>query len=332
MGPYREAMAQLAETTKLYQPQRFLTMMDASVGIAEAIRQAATVHMDLVQPIIRMTTVLDREALRVQRMALSFSLLDTSMRVDAVASSSFDQHRFPRVGPGPTIIYVERPYPVQDLAGVRARQGGSENVFALDGRIWKLRHAAMEKHAPDCLGMRYVALLLRQPGRPIAAVRLRANVYGGPDRSGDSLSDHSLITGEGSLVSMLDFSRENGLDLLLNSVMDARARRDFKRRLVTLRDERVMARDLQDTDWLARIEDEGLQIIRHVSTLTGIGGRSREFPGELERARKSVSKAINKALKLIQSVHPTLYHHLKVNLRLGSYPCYNPTIEILWHI
>jgi len=59
-----------------------------------------------------------------------------------------------------------------------------------------------------------------------------------------------------------------------------------------------------------------------LSAAKGKGGRRRKFDDSLEKARKSVSKAIDKTIAKIETYAPKTADHLKSKIKKGTSMCY----------
>lgn len=61
-----------------------------------------------------------------------------------------------------------------------------------------------------------------------------------------------------------------------------------------------------------------------IRAAVGLGGRTRSFPHNGERARTAVRKAIVRAVSLIEEAEPELGHHLHSSVETGATCCYSP--------
>jgi hypothetical protein len=68
---------------------------------------------------------------------------------------------------------------------------------------------------------------------------------------------------------------------------------------------------------------------QELSRCVGLGGRLRQN-SDAERARKSVSNAIHRALGQLRTRHPALFRHLSATLKIGNGMSYLPDDEIEW--
>jgi len=161
------------------------------------------------------------------------------------------------------------------------------------GRRWRVELGARTAVVDDSVGLRHLATLLANAGVEIAAIDLAE-----PD-SGQSVTAAQEVLDEPALRQYRQRLRE-----LAEEIDEADARHDVAR----------AARLRADADWLA---DE-------VRVSTGLGGRSRRFADNPERARIAVGKAIRRALDRVGSADPVIGEHLRTRVRTGTRCSYLP--------
>jgi hypothetical protein len=182
----------------------------------------------------------------------------------------------------------------------RAAQPGA--LFTREGEFWTIAYAGSTCRLRDVKGLRYLAFLLGAPGREVHALELAAAVHG---------RDGRRVEASGQPI----------------AVLDRHAKEAYRRRLQELEDELTQARDWQDTERIARIEDEIDALTGELARAAGLGGRDRQLPSPAERARVSVTKAIRTAIKAIDKHHPDLGAHLTASVRTGRHCSYAPRGE-----
>jgi hypothetical protein len=180
---------------------------------------------------------------------------------------------------------------------------GKVATLRLTGSQWALTVGDRSLLVPDRLGMRYLAQLLANPGKAIAARELASGV-GGPT---------------------LDTSPPQ-------PVLDSRARADYRRRVNDLTSEIDQA-DLDGDDRRAsglRLELEA--IFDELRRATGKSGRSRSFIDPGERARTAVRKAIKRAIDDVRAAEPSIGEMLNDAVVTGATCRYidDPTHPIQW--
>jgi hypothetical protein len=195
----------------------------------------------------------------------------------------------------------------------RAAQSQSPPVpaalFRREGEFWTIAYAGGTCRLRDVKGLRYLAFLLGATGREVHALELAAAVDGLDPRRAERPAEASLPA--------------VGADALL----DAHAKEAYRRRLQELEDDLRQARDWQDPERIARIEDEIEALTGELARAAGLGGRDRQLPSPAERARVSVTKAIRTAIRAIEKHHPALGAHLTASVRTGRHCCYAPPGE-----
>jgi non-specific serine/threonine protein kinase len=160
---------------------------------------------------------------------------------------------------------------------------------------------------PDSLGLRYLDLLIRQPGRDLAAldlVKLAAATGPAAAAAEDGLHDAS---GTGA-----------------DEVLDQQARAAYRQRLTALDEELAEAQAWHDTERASRLRAEKDFLVRELAAATGLGGRPRRLGAESERARLNVTRAIRSAIAKIRDRAPAAAAHLDQAVRTGTRCSYSP--------
>jgi len=106
-------------------------------------------------------------------------------------------------------------------------------------------------------------------------------------------------------------------------VLDREAISEYKTRLNRLNaeiEQMESAGSVRDAS--ARVERDWLTA--QLASATGLGGRTRPFPDEAERARVAVGKAIRRALARIAEADPVIGEHLGQAVRTGTRCSYWP--------
>lgn len=181
-------------------------------------------------------------------------------------------------------------------------------VLRREGDVWLVAHAAETIRVPDSLGLRYLDLLVRNPGRELRAielVQLAASDGAGADASAEELAPAGGDRGD--------------------EVLDARARSEYRRRLDDLDDGLAEAQRWNDTERTARLSAERDFLIRELAAAAGLGGRPRRLGSDTERARLNVTRAIRTAIARIRHRAPAAGAHLDAAVRTGAYCSYRPT-------
>ncbi len=170
-----------------------------------------------------------------------------------------------------------------------------------DGQSVLLRHSR---------GLALLAHLIQSPGQDIHVSALDAITPSG----GSAGSRSSPAAEPGSLAAPGD----------AGEVLDARARREYQRRLVELREQREDAearRDLARADEM-RAEIELLE--DELRAAVGLGGRVRRAAADAERLRVAITQRIRSAIAQIAKHHPPLGAHLTAGVSTGYRCMYDP--------
>jgi hypothetical protein len=146
-------------------------------------------------------------------------------------------------------------------------------------------------------GVRLLATLVAEPGREF----------------------HVLDLSGGSRVAALPVDRGDA-----GEVLDEEARRQYRARVMELKEELAEAEDWNDPARVERARHELELIEQELSQALGIGGRERRVGSAAERARVNVQRRIRDAIRRIESRHPGLAKHLDRSVRTGTYCAYEP--------
>jgi hypothetical protein len=163
------------------------------------------------------------------------------------------------------------------------------------GRLWMVELGNRAALVQDSVGLSYLAVLLANPGSEIAAIELAA---------GSGLADAPPAGGS------------------VQPVLDTRAKQAYQEQLSTLKaevDEHEANNDLERAE---RARSERDWLISELAAAAGLAGRLRSFPGNEERARVSVGKAIRRAMNRIEAADPVIGETLRTSIRTGLRCCY----------
>jgi non-specific serine/threonine protein kinase len=181
--------------------------------------------------------------------------------------------------------------------GIDGSAAGAASVFRHQGDYWTIAYRGRTSRLRDSLGLRYLALLLEGCGKEMPALEI--------------LSTLRSVNG-------IARSAEEA------PLLDGRAMKEYRSRLAALRcdvEEAEAANDLGRCEVLrSEIDAVGGQLC----SAAGLGGRSRRFGSEAERARLSVTRAILRALARISSADSALGQHLERSVRTGFFCSYDP--------
>jgi hypothetical protein len=177
--------------------------------------------------------------------------------------------------------------------------------------FWLISHAGALVRVPDSLGLRYLEVLVRNPGRELTAPELV------------TLTGAAGAAGTASTPTQADDLHETrGADA--DDVLDQQARAAYRQRLSEIGEELTQAEQWNDTERASRLRAEKDFLVRELTAATGIGGRSRKLGSQAERARLNVTRAIRTAIARIRDRAPQVAAHLDESIRTGNRCCYSP--------
>ena len=162
------------------------------------------------------------------------------------------------------------------------------------GRKWRLTLRGRGVLVEDSIGMVHLAVLIANPRQEIQAADLVAGLAGLSGTSGEAGAAQRVLDPE----AIAEYrSRLKRLDTEIDELEPDRARQARAER-----------------DWL----------VAQLSSAAGLGGRTRAFPDQPERARVAVGKAIRRALARITEANGVIGEHLRQTVHTGVRCSYWP--------
>ena len=203
-------------------------------------------------------------------------------------------------------------------------QAPAGNVFQKTGQFWTISYEGHTFRLKDSKGLQYLAFLLSHPGEEFHALRLLSEVDGKALTHGhDTEMSERQFLDEGLSISSLGDA---------GPISDDQAWKAYKRRLEELRAELEEAQEFNDYERAERVEEEIEALTKELSAAYGLGGRARKLADPGEKARKTISKAVGRALEHIKANDENLWRHLQNALSLGLFPAYKPHPPVKWVI
>jgi predicted ATPase len=163
-----------------------------------------------------------------------------------------------------------------------------------EGDVWSVNFAGQSTRLHDSKGIRYLARMLREPGREFHALDLAG-------------ARDAVPTGQTRV-----------------EAIDPEARAAYRERLRDLDAEESEAERFGDNERAARARTEREFIAAELAAAFGIGGKARVAATDAERARVAVTKAIKAALARITEASPALGRHLDATVHTGTFCSYTP--------
>ena len=206
-----------------------------------------------------------------------------------------------------------------------AAPGAPEAVFRRMGEVWQLSFAAKTVYCRDRIGVRYVAQLLGRPGYPVPAQSLHLSGGGHLPGAEEAREIGELAEDAGHGWQLSDGATTEVL-------ADDTAIAECRTLLRELESKAEEARKLHDEGRLERLLGERQQLMAYVGACSGADGRPRRASDLRERARKSVSNAIARAIDRIFAQHEVLARHLRNSIRTGYEAVYDPETPVDWEL
>jgi 7-cyano-7-deazaguanine synthase in queuosine biosynthesis len=190
----------------------------------------------------------------------------------------------------------------------RYRQASGDGVasvptFRREGDFWKVWFENESASLKDSVGLRHIARLLASPRSQMPCTTLLALEAG-----------HSGPTPVGSG----------------GEATDKQSVRTYHARLQQLADDLAEAKLANDVHRQAEIREEAGKIEAHLKSTTGLGGEPRPAADDNEKARQTVTTAIRRSVKAMDTKHRYLREHLGKYLKTGVFCSYEPDPEITW--
>ena len=204
---------------------------------------------------------------------------------------------------------MEQIRPQNRLANTQRVEGPSKTiVFAANGEYWTIGELGTTFSIRGSKGLAYIHRLLQYPDQEFHSLDLLS--------AADAAFTPDSATAETSSV---DWGLTIGGLGDAGEMLDGKAKQDYKRRLVELREKLEDAQELGNSERAAEIESEIDFLAREISRAVGLGGRDRRAGSAAERARLNVTRAIRAALQKISEHNRNLGEVLNLSLRTGSF-------------
>jgi tetratricopeptide (TPR) repeat protein len=200
---------------------------------------------------------------------------------------------------------------------------GQPGIFARSGEYWTLGYRNTKFSLKDIKGLGYIQRLLQHPGEEFHSLDLLSGPGGNAAAELESVDKPALLSDATVSIGGLGDAGE---------MLDAKAKQEYQRRLVDLREELNDLRERGDETRAAQVESEIDFLHREIARAVGLGGRDRRAGSAAERARLNVTRAIKSALQKISEHNTQLGELLDQSIRTGSFSCYlaNPRAPVTW--
>ena len=206
---------------------------------------------------------------------------------------------------------------------VRLVQPASENtnIFCKQGDLWALVFDGKYTGIKHCRGMHYLERLLKQPNKSIHCLDLIAAVTP-PEKRGMVISDEEIesFSSQGHVS-----APENAIE-----IFDRETQNNVKKEMSRLQAARERAIEFEDVDKITKIDDELSNLARYFNSGSDIKGSIKKVGGTTEKARISVKKAIETAVKRIEADNKELAKYLRSTIKTGFECTYSPETDVPW--
>jgi hypothetical protein len=141
-----------------------------------------------------------------------------------------------------------------------------------------------------------------------------------------------LLAAAGTEIHCLDLAEAGVDEAAGDEVIDARARREYERRVRELQAEVDEADTLADIHRAERARVELDALVDHLAAALGLAGRTRRQTGTTERARSTITQRIRSTIRRLREAHPSLADHLDASIQTGVFCRYRPERPTVWSI
>jgi hypothetical protein len=174
-------------------------------------------------------------------------------------------------------------------------------TFQLEGEYWTISYEGKVQRLRDSKGLRVLARLLANPGRPFSSLDLERT-----GATGDEATARAAASGDAG------------------ELLDDEARRAYRTRLTELGEAIEDAEALGKAEQAGALREEKDFLTRELSRALGLGGRSRRAGSVAERARLNVSRAVKATLQHVAAADAELAGHLASTVHTGVVCIYSP--------
>lgn len=222
----------------------------------------------------------------------------------------------------------ENAEPEGETSDVPATSSGTEevteeSVFRKDGEMWTVSYEGTTKYFRDTKGMNCLWVLISNAGEKYGPAQLLDAVEGGKKLSSSSGAAVSRQSLEDIGLSITGFSEAG--EVSGDDAVDA-----VRKRLEELLEEISEVKWRNDTEPLERLFEEKEQCEDYLKKALGGKTRLRWACDDYARIRSRVHQNIIRALKAIESEHPSLHTHLEPAIKTRHFFAYRPDRHMDW--
>lgn len=196
------------------------------------------------------------------------------------------------------------------------------NFLRPEGDSWAVSYEGTAVRLQDTKGLAHLACLLREPQREFHVFDLLAMTDGMPTDSLGTRKHEAQIL---ELSSSSEFPSDAASP-------DQQARTMYQQRLQDLREELDTAERLNDLGRVNSLQSEIDFLTGEFAAAYGTGTYARKRNSDTEKVRKTITHRIRTMMSKIKKAHPSLWRHLHVSLKTGTYCSYNPEKPTEWDV
>jgi hypothetical protein len=175
-------------------------------------------------------------------------------------------------------------------------------LFCKEGDYWTVGYGEKVFRLKDCLGLSFIACLVRHPGTEFHVLDL------GDGAPGRELARDQAKPSSAALSTNPEELEAAGIHVGglgdAGELLDAQAKAAYKARLGELREELEEAKEFGQVERAAKVEGEIDALGAELSRGIGLGGRHRRAASATERARQRAKKNIKTAIGRIARHDP----------------------------
>jgi tetratricopeptide (TPR) repeat protein len=184
------------------------------------------------------------------------------------------------------------------------------NLIRREGEYWTVGFDGTTFRMKDSKGLRYLAALLRSPGRELHVLDLVR-----------------VALGDVAAVSVRAPGRDETAPAAFGDagpLLDQQAKVAYRAKLGELEEDLAEATSWADTARAEKIRDEIDFLTTELTGSMGLGGRDRRASSAAERARVNVTRSVRSVVQRIRPHDSTLADHLDATVKTGMFCSYTP--------
>ena len=204
---------------------------------------------------------------------------------------------------------------LSQLTPCHEKEAPSRNIIYCVNDIWTLEFMGAQVLLKNNVGIRYINYLLTHPSIEISAEKLVSIINPPPPLDYSFSSVNEAIDSGQREEEGTGFDGDHGGTY--DPLYDDKAKQEIHEKLEALKEEKEGLLQAGKEEEAEKVENEYVSIIAHLVVATNAKGRPRSFNHDLEKMRKAVSKAIRKAIDLIEKRHSGLGNYLNETIKTG---------------